>query len=273
MATAEWNGLDIDEQYRSRIQAAAASTDGSLVWSHESAAALWRLPNLYAWPSDIHTVVPDAAGGRSTRSLVRHTIGFQPDIETIDGLDATAFARTVVDLARSLAFPQAVVFADAALRRTEHPIEGVPATKLTTRDLNAELALHFAGRGVAKAREVIAFADGRADRPGESISRVNMFLARLTPPQLQVPIRGASGRTWFVDFWWPEFNVIGEFDGKAKYTDEKFLRGRTPAQAVYEEKLREDDLRAAGHRMTRWPWDTAISMQRLRQHLLSAGIR
>jgi hypothetical protein len=273
MPTDQWNMLSTDEQYRSRMHGASALSNDQPVWSHESAAAMWRLPNLHAWPTGLHTIVPDAAGGRTTRSLVRHTLGFPAATVRIDGLTVTELARTVVDLCRSLGFAQAVVFADAALRRTDHPVPGAPPSSLSHADLRAELALNFAGRGVAKARQVIAFADGRADRPGESISRVNISLARLTPPQLQVPIVGASGRTWIVDFWWPDFNVIGEFDGKAKYTDPQFLRGRTPAEAVYDEKLREDDLRAANHRMTRWPWETAISMPRLRQHLLAAGIR
>ena len=92
-------------------------------------------------------------------------------------------------------------------------------------------------------------------------------------PQLQVAIEGASGQVYIVDFWWPEFNMIGEFDGNAKYTDPEFLRGRTPEQALIDEKRREDDLRAAGHGMTRWHWQIACSLNRLRAHLLAAGIR
>ncbi len=41
-------------------------------------------------------------------------------------------------------------------------------------------------------------------------------------PQLQVALRGASGRVYVVDFWWPEFNMIGEFDGNIKYADLEF---------------------------------------------------
>jgi hypothetical protein len=102
---------------------------------------------------------------------------------------------------------------------------------------------------------------------------VNIALAKLTPPELQAAVRGASGRVWHVDFWWPEFNLIGEFDGKAKYTDERYLRGRTSQEVLYEEKLREDDLRAAAHGFVRWPWEVAISMPRLRARLIAAGLR
>ncbi|HUG50856.1 MAG TPA: hypothetical protein VLZ78_07660, partial [Terrimesophilobacter sp.] len=95
----------------------------------------------------------------------------------------------------------------------------------------------------------------------------------LPRPELQVPIVGDSGRVWIVDFWWPEFNLIGEFDGHRKYTDPEFLRGRTPEQAVIDEKDREDDLRAAHHGMSRWDWDIALSPIRLRDKLLRAGLR
>ena len=67
--------------------------------------------------------------------------------------------------------------------------------------------------------------------------------------------------------------MIGEFDGDAKYTDPEFLRGRTPEQALLDEKLREDDLRAAGHGMCRWRWATAMSVHSLQAHLRAAGIR
>jgi hypothetical protein len=40
--------------------------------------------------------------------------------------------------------------------------------------------------------------------------------------------------------------VAGEFDGIDKYLKPEFLKGRTAAQAVVEEKLREDRIRATG---------------------------
>lgn len=100
-----------------------------------------------------------------------------------------------------------------------------------------------------------------------------MHLARLTAPELQVRMLGASGKEYVVDFWWPQFNVIGEFDGKYKYTDQQYMNGRTAQQVLYDEKLREDDLRAARHGFTRWPWATAASPVLLRAHLARAGVR
>lgn len=215
-------------------------------------------------------------GGKSTAAFVRHGFGIPADTVEIGGLAATTLSRTVVDVAdvaATVGFAHAVVVADAALRRTEHPHAAVPRTHLDSNLLLSELACATWSRGAAKALRVIEFADGRADRPGESMSRVSMHLARLTAPELQVRMLGASGSAYFVDFWWPEFNVIGEFDGKYKYTNPEYMAGRTAQQVLYDEKLREDDLRAAAHGFSRWPWATAVSPTLLRAHLARAGVR
>ncbi|MES2170719.1 MAG: hypothetical protein V4479_08355 [Actinomycetota bacterium] len=76
-----------------------------------------------------------------------------------------------------------------------------------------------------------------------------------------------------MDFYWPELRHIGEFDGEFKYSDPRFLRGRTPERALMDEKRREDDLRATDCRFSRWGWKTAISPSKLRTLLVAAGIR
>lgn len=273
MKTELWSALDPDSQYRARIHAVVAHERTDPVVSHVSAAALWQLPWITTYPRSVHILHDFADGGRSTKAITRHSVGLPQTIEWIDGVRVTSLARTVVDVACAADFIQGVAIADAALRRTAVPLPGVPATTVTREDLLAVLATVPKSHGTARALRTIEFADGSADRPGESISRVNIHLAGLTAPQLQTPLRGASGRLWHVDFWWSQFNLIGEFDGKAKYTDERYLRGRTAAEAVYDEKLREDDLRAAGHGFARWPWAVANSMEKLRALLLAAGLR
>jgi hypothetical protein len=273
VAATRWRDLDARERYRLRVLAAVAYTNDNLVVSHVSAACLWDLPWFLAYPRAVHALYLAANGGRSSSVIARHTVGIPNEFETIDGVFVTSLARTVIDVARSTSFVQAVAIADAALRRTDVAVDGVPPTTLTRSDLLQELDRLPLSQGTAKGRGVVEFADGLADRPGESISRVHIAMARMTKPVLQAPLFGASGRLWHVDFWWPEFNLIGEFDGRAKYTDERYLRGRTSNQVLYEEKIREDDLRAAHHGFTRWPWEVAISMPRLRAHLIAAGLR
>lgn len=268
-----WNALSQEQRYRARVKAASLVVPPGTVFSHHSAAALWRLPLVGRWPTRAHVTVPRATGGRSTVMLERHTVGVPRESISIDRLFVTTLARTVADMAACSPFATGVAIADAALRRTAHPLQSVPRSLVTGEDLIRELLEMPLTHGGAKARRVLEFDDGKADRPGESVSRANMECIGISMPQIQVALAGASGRVYIVDFWWPEFDMIGEFDGDTKYTDPEFLRGRTPEQALIDEKRREDDLRAAGHGMTRWHWQIAYSPNRLRTHLLAAGIR
>ena len=89
-------------------------------------------------------------------------------------------------------------------------------------------------RGIRQARWVIRFADGRAQLPGESVSRLQLVRLGFRTPQLQVPVAGPAGRTYFVDFGLDDVHAFGEFDGKDKYLDEAMRRGvpleRDPAR-------------------------------------------
>jgi hypothetical protein len=274
-----WNAMSLDQRYRARVTAASLVVPPDTVFSHYSAAALWRLPLVGHWPIKVHALVPRAAGGRSTSMLERHTLGLPRESAVIDQLAVTTLARTVADLAACTLFATGVAVADAALRRTVNPLvsahalASVPPTSVVREDLLREVDEMALTHGGAKARRTIEFADARADRPGESVSRANMACSGISMPQLQVALAGASGRVYVVDFWWAEFNMIGEFDGNVKYIDPEFLHGRTPEQVVIDEKRREDDLRSAGHGMTRWHWQIANSPNRLRAHLIAAGIR
>jgi len=268
-----WAGLDADARYRARIVGAVLAAQDDVLVSHDSAAALWRLPNVEVWSPKIHVLKKASEQVGSNQVFSRHVPGQAADTAWIQGVRVTGLARTVVDIARTRPFGPAVAMADAALRRATHPHPEVPITVLSLAALRAELKHVHANQGATKARRVIDFATGLADRPGESLSRVTIHQLGLTPPQLQVRLQGASGRWYVVDFWWPEFNHIGEFDGRFKYSDPRFLQGRTPEQALMEEKLREDDLRAAPHGMSRWGWGVARSLPKLRALLTAAGIR
>jgi hypothetical protein len=93
-------------------------------------------------------------------------------------------------------------------------------------------------------------------------------------PVLQQEFFDAFGSIGFVDFWWPEHNLIAEFDGIAKYVRDEFTGGRSVADVVIAEKNRENRLRAAdgGHGMTRWDWTVAMRPPQLFERLSSAGL-
>lgn len=273
VAADAYRELASDERYRLRVRAAARRLTSLDVISHWSAAALWGLPAVDGWPADIHSTVPAASGLCPNRTVRRHrTRHTASDGMRLDGLPVTSLARTVVDVAASANFPAAVAAADAALfavSRGEHVGLDVPSFRSALLDAVDELGR---GPGSARARRVIAFADERANRPGESLSRVTMHAIGAPPPALQHRVVGASGRVWHTDFGWPEFGAVAEFDGRAKYVDPEFLQGRRPEDVVYDEKRREDDIRAAVRAFGRWDWRTARSPQRMAAALHRLGV-
>jgi very-short-patch-repair endonuclease len=243
-------------------------TPGRHVFSHATAAALWRLPRVGAWPPIVHTSAPYATGGRSEGRIKRHIVGV-PEIDRIDGLAVTPLMRTVVDIARSEGFLAGILVADRALRG----FDGMAPTRTAVGidELRDAAAMTSPGRGSAVAREVALFADGLAGSPGESLSRVRMRELRVAPPELQREFTDREGRM-IVDFCWPAHRVIGEFDGVAKYLREEWTDGRTASEVVVDEKWREDRLRRQGWTVVRWGWVEALAINRLRAVLADVGI-
>ncbi|MFC4949390.1 hypothetical protein [Pseudonocardia sp. GCM10023141] len=160
------------------------------------------------------------------------------------GLWVTSAGRTVVDVARTVPFEQAVVTADAALA----------TGKVDRAALDVALHAVVGWPGAPAARRALAFADAGAESVGESRSRVAINKAGLPPPVLQWEVRDQQGVSHWVDFGWPEFRTVGEFDGQIKYG--RLLRpGEEPGDAVFREKVREDEIRATDLGMVRWIWD------------------
>jgi hypothetical protein len=139
---------------------------------------------------------------------------------------------------------QAVVVADTALAR------GL----VDRTELDGALQRAMRWPGSPAARRAIGFADGRSESVGESRSRVALYRAGLPDPAPQWEVRAADGRlVGRVDFGWPDLATVGEFDGRIKYG--RLLRpGQQPGDAVYAEKLREDELRSLALGVVRWTW-------------------
>ena len=268
-----WQSLDPDDRFRACIDAAAIRFGDAGPFSHLSAAVMWGLPNVTPWPARVEVLSPRDTGGRSRRGLVRHAVGIPSDFELIDGHRVTSLARTVADAASTLSFAGGVVMADFVLRAASRGEAGVAAARASRPELQREVDERESPRGRAKARRATDFADGRSGSAGESLSRCAMLASGVPAPQLQTRFSDAAGLIGYVDFWWPEWGVIGEFDGRGKYLREDLRNGKSTAEVIVDEKVREDRLRAAtGARMVRWGWDVARSPQLLATALLRAGL-
>ncbi|GAA1177570.1 hypothetical protein GCM10009608_11760 [Pseudonocardia alaniniphila] len=227
------------------LYAALDELAADAVVSHVSAAVLHGLP-VWGIPLDrVHVTRGSRSSGRRGRRVHVHAAPLESDeIVMVGGLTATSPARTLVDLARAVPFEQAVAVADAALHR--HLI--------APPDLAAALAHRPRWPGLPAARRALAFADARSESVGESRSRVAIARAGLPTPVLQWEVRRGDGRfVGQVDFGWPDLRTVGEFDGRAKYG--ALVRpGQDPAEVLYREKLREDELRAEDLAVVRWAW-------------------
>jgi hypothetical protein len=154
-------------------------------------------------------------------------------------LRVTAPARTLLDCGREWALDDAVVAIDAAL-----------LSELTSLpELQQRLVAMGHWRGAARAARAVALADGRAESPLETRGRLRIIGAGFPPPELQVEIRVRGRLLAVADAWFEEAAVMVEFDGRIKYTDP--WRGRDPARVLWEEKRREDDVRALDVRVVR----------------------
>ena len=246
--TSTWKKLDPQEQHRLKVLEAAERARGTVVYSHYAAAALWGIRILGTWPDRIDVTTDQATGGRSSGTVRRHTRSLTDvEIAELDGLLLTSPAQTAVDLARTMRFADGVVVMDSALRLGRKP------APLTTRDAIARVIEGVTGQsGYRRARAAAQFASGHSGSTAESHSRVLIHLLGFPQPVLQQLFILPSGRKAFPDFYWRDFDHAGECDGRSKYTDPQFLRGRTAEQAVIEEKNRENELRQVVGRLSRW---------------------
>jgi hypothetical protein len=169
------------------------------------------------------------------------------------GVEITSVARTLVDLARTYGFESSVIACDYALHER----------LVTPGDLRNALDRARQRPGRRAAARAFSFADGRAESPGESRTRVLMMRAGLQAPELQIEVHDRLdnflGRT---DLGYPEDSAVIEFDGKVKYQN-GLRRGQTPSDAVIVEKKREDAIRSAGVAVLRVVWSELAEPSRL----------
>jgi len=264
-----WRELEDRERYLARIRAVTDTRYSRPVLSHWSAAAIHGLPSIAPWPEDVHVTVGRATGGRSHLKVRRHGLPFLDDVVEVDGYLVTSVARTVVDLAAVSSFRDGVAVVDRALwidRRGRLP------TLATRDDLDAVYRGRMPFRGSVKARAVLEFGTTLADSVFESGSRVSMWQIGCPRPLLQSSFSDYQGIIGETDFDWPDYFMVGEADGQQKYRDPVMRAGRTLEQVLMDEKHRGDRLQAINRKVSRWGWAVGMNPDRLRRHLLAAGL-
>jgi hypothetical protein len=196
--------------------------------ARRTAAVLHGLPLLGRAPAAAQLTRPRTTSLVRSSSRHRHINGLL-DHETVvlNGLPSTSLARTVFDIARRESFRSGVVVADAALRA------GMPLD-----ELRAVLEDHRSWPGARRARTVVAFADGRAESPLESLGRVVCLEEGLPVFEPQVEVWQDGELVARVDGLWRDALVVFEGDGAMKFTDSGVL----PALLDRNERLRDTGL-------------------------------
>jgi very-short-patch-repair endonuclease len=223
-----------------QVAAVGSAVGRDAVASHHSAALVHGI-NLLNQPADTVTLTRPPAKRTSRRrsdGIIFHAAELPADhVTSRYGLWVTTVPRTVIDLARTTPFREAVVAADSALQ------------ELTTKgELLTVAEVCHRWPGIQQARQVIEFSDERAESALESCARVAFAEAGLEPPELQVTIHGPDW-SYRVDLCWPKHRVIAEADGLAKYNTRNDL-----ARQFERDRL----LRDAGYQVIHFTWHELI---------------
>ncbi|MEV8212760.1 hypothetical protein [Leifsonia sp. NPDC077715] len=237
-----------------RLRTFAAVRPVRPVFSRRSAALIHGLPLLGRMP----TAIDHLARGDTEHEVVENR-----------GLLVTSVARTVAELAGRASLMDGVVAADAALTRgafgEREPLAQRP-------DLLSAAERIRDPEQRRRARDALAFADGRAESPLESVSRVSLALVGAPRPLLQQEVRDLLGFRARLDFVWPELGVVGEADGTVKYLHPATAGGRTAGDVLAAQRERQRLIEAMGWRVIRWGWATATRPDRMRALVLGAGM-
>ena len=212
-----------------------------------SAAACWDLPCPDPW-GDWRKLTPALCTPKRIRGPVRTLAVRNRVITKVGDRRATDLVTTAVDTAWQLPAPQALIVVDAVARRLAQTTDRSLLTSRKLRErvrstLVAPLARQPQRPHRHRIAQTLSWADPAADSPPESYLRGHILQAGLPPPSVNHPLTGASGKRYWVDLYWPETGRAIEIDGKVKYGEKN---------ALYREKVRHDDLRAAGVDPLRW---------------------
>jgi hypothetical protein len=214
-----------------RLECAAVlrRLEGDGAVSHTSAARLHGLVVPRLLGAEVRLTQPGQfRTGRGYR------IGEAPlppgDVVEVDGLKVTSIPRSLADVGREWELADTVMAADDALA------DG----RVTRTDLQSAALAQTHWAGCATAARAFSLARVGAHSPHETLTRLALVRAGLPEPLLQQAVLVGARLVAVLDMYWPDHGVFAECDGMVKYTDP--WRGRSPEEALRQEKRRQDDL-------------------------------
>lgn len=215
-----------------------AGPDGA-VTRHLLAAHLYGLagaPDLVR----AELAAPAASGRHSTEQLIVHRTAAVElaEIAAPQGFPATMPCRTLADIADRCADWQLLAALDSVLRQ-----------RLATTELLTAKAAEWTGRaGADRLRRMTRLATSASDSAFESRFRLALHEGALPTPELQISV--TVGRfSYRIDLGWSRWRIGIELDGRAFHGS---------AEAVLEDRRRQNALLTAGWLILRFTWDDLV---------------
>ena len=279
----------------------------SPIFTSYSAAALLGLPIIGKWPSEVYILSRGDHGRR--RSRVVEVARTRPvDVIEVDGCIVTSVEFTLLQLARHAPLVAALTATDAALH-VDRFGDALPMT--TPERLRAEHERLKPFPRSRRAEAVLDRATTLADTPLESGSRLLIEELGFAEPELQHELwLPELGKQAFLDFYWPDVGVGAEADGRGKYRGNPDVRrvarspggstggrrrdeadvargaaesavaaeestaaaARRAADAVIDEKDRENAIRRQVSGLDRWDWNDMRRKHPVEARLVRLGV-
>ncbi|MFF5176883.1 type IV toxin-antitoxin system AbiEi family antitoxin domain-containing protein [Micromonospora sp. NPDC000316] len=237
-------GLSDSTLRRARIRAAVHSLGPGAFAVLDTALELRGIAGLRRSPQ-VHVSVP-VDRPRPQRALapwlIVHQLTLGPgDVDEVAGVRTTSALRAVADVILRVDRYPAVSVLDSALNLNH----------LTPAQLALIPGLIQGRRGAVAARSHIAEADGRAQSPLETRTRLRCVDGRVPPDALQLEVRDDDGYLLGIgDLGWRGPRVIAEADGRDAHG--------TP-EAAYADRRRQNRLVNAGWTILRFTWRDTLA--------------
>jgi hypothetical protein len=213
-----WSGVVVDGDRAAHLvtRAAAALVAGgpTSVLSGPTAAHLFGCTAMPGTP--VHLLVPYGHWLRSGPGLVVHNgRGLDADVEELGGLRVLNLDAVLTDLLCTARPQDALAVVDQALG--QHPADQRDGLR---RRLRRRLRDRDDPRGTVRGARILDLATGQAASPAESWMLWALVEAGLPTPEVNWSVHDLDGREIYrLDFAWPEFRVVVEYNGYAAHRD------------------------------------------------------
>jgi hypothetical protein len=203
----------VPDSRRGRLRAIALVKPDGAIACNETAAWLYGL-DVFA-PGQRRSFTPSFVVAHGSTRIerpgvdCRQAIIDSEDLDFVDGIHVTNPLRTTSDLLRRMYRPYGLAAADAFAK----------ASLVSVGELQDYVARLKGFRGIVQARSLAAIVEPKAESPGESWQRLQIWDAGFPMPESQHEVVDDLGRVRRLDLAYPEILVASEFDGREFHTD------------------------------------------------------